>query len=92
MLAELGVPAVLRDDRLGHHPPGVRALYTHTTPAMRTAMIQALEARWLEAGTRSGVEVAGLFDGQSVAVTGEGERGSSGVSRARCGRGMAAGS
>jgi hypothetical protein len=64
--------------------------YTHTTHAMRTAMVEALESRWIEAGMRSGVEMAGLFDGQSVAVTGEGERGGSGVSRARCGRGVAA--
>lgn len=92
MLAELGVPGVLRDDRLGHHPPGVAALYTHTTPAMRTTMLEALESRWIEAAARSGVEVAGLFDGRSVAATGEGERGGSGVSRARCGRGAAAGS
>jgi hypothetical protein len=45
MLAELGVPETLGDGRLGHHQPGVRSIYTHTTPAMRAAMIAELEAR-----------------------------------------------
>ena len=89
MLAELGVPEVLRDDRLGHHPPGVRALYTHVTPAMRTTMISALEARWQESTARSGVEVAGLFDeGSAAEGTSERDQPGAGVSRARCGRGV----
>jgi integrase len=79
MLAELGVPEVLRDDRLGHHPPGVRALYTHTTTPMRAAMIQALESLWQEAAAHTEAEAAGVLEGRQ-----------SDVSRARCGRTMAA--
>ena len=66
MLAELGVPEVLRDDRLGHHPPGVRALYTHTTPAMRAAMVQSLEQLWHLTAVRANAEAAELIEGQAL--------------------------
>jgi integrase len=47
LLTELGVPEVLQDERLGHHPPGMRTAYAHTTTAMRTTMLEALERTWL---------------------------------------------
>jgi integrase len=43
MLIELDVPEILHDERLGHHPPGMRAVYAHTTPAMRKQMIDGLD-------------------------------------------------
>jgi integrase len=46
LLTELGVPEVLQDERLGHHPPGMRTAYAHTTPAMRTSMLEGLEHTW----------------------------------------------
>ena len=89
MLAELGVPETLRDDRLGHHQPGVRSIYTHTTPAMRATMIAELEARWTLVVARAGVDVDRLFtDRRRFQAVQRGSEGS-GVSRARCGRGAA---
>ncbi|MBR7827941.1 tyrosine-type recombinase/integrase [Actinospica sp. MGRD01-02] len=92
MLAELGVPEALRDERLGHHQPGARSIYTHTTPAMRTAMIAQLEARWTQAVARSGIDVERLFADDGRARIAEHGRAGSGSSHARCGRGVAAGS
>ena len=46
MLVELGVPEVLQDERLGHHPPGMRGVYAHTTNAMREAMVEGLQGQW----------------------------------------------
>ena len=46
LLTELGVPEVLQDERLGHHPPGMRTAYAHTTTAMRTTMLEGLERTW----------------------------------------------
>jgi hypothetical protein len=46
MLTELGVPEVLQDERLGHHPPGMRGVYAHTTTAMREAMVEGLQGQW----------------------------------------------
>jgi integrase len=43
MLIELDVPEILHDERLGHHPPDMRAVYAHTTPAMRKQMIDGLD-------------------------------------------------
>src|SRR6185437_13805938 len=40
MLIELGVPEILQDERLGHHPPGMRGVYAHTTVRMRQAMAE----------------------------------------------------
>ena len=91
MLAELAVPEALRDERLGHHPPGVRSLYTHTTPAMRAAMVSQLERRWLQVVAQAGLDVARvLADRGGDAVARYGRR-SSGSSSARCGREAVAG-
>ena len=46
MLTELGVPEILQDERLGHHPPGMRGIYAHTTSRMREAMIEGLQELW----------------------------------------------
>jgi hypothetical protein len=46
MLIELGVPDFLQDERLGHHPPGMRRVYAHTTVRMRDAMTDGLQALW----------------------------------------------
>lgn len=46
MLAELGVPEALRDERLGHRPPGMRRVYEHATAGMRKEMIDGLEQMW----------------------------------------------
>jgi integrase len=41
LLTELGVPEVLQDGRLGHHPPG-----------MRTTMLEGLECTWRHTTTQ----------------------------------------
>ena len=46
ILAELGVPEALRDERLGHRPLGMRRVYEHATPGMRQEMIGGLELIW----------------------------------------------
>ena len=46
ILAELAVPEALRDERLGHRPPGMRRVYEHATSGMREEMIDALELMW----------------------------------------------
>jgi len=91
MLAELGVPETLRDDRLGHHQPGVRSIYTHTTPAMRAAMIAELEARWTQMVARAGVDVERLFTGRGRGQAAVQGGGGAGTSHARCGRETAVG-
>jgi integrase len=86
MLVELGVPEVLRDERLGHKPPGVRGIYTHTTAAMRTAMTTALELTWQQAAMR-----AGHGAGQAFADDGPIQGGRDDLGGARCGRTMVVG-
>ena len=46
MLIELGVPEVLQDERLGHHPPGMRGVYAHTTRRMREELVARLQDLW----------------------------------------------
>ncbi len=45
-LAEDGIPRVARDERAGHSTPGMEGVYERATPAMRAAILLALEARW----------------------------------------------
>jgi integrase len=52
LLTELGVPEVLQDERLGHHPPGMRTVYAHPTAAMRAAMLEGLERIWQRTGAQ----------------------------------------
>ncbi|MBR7831244.1 hypothetical protein KDK95_33370 [Actinospica sp. MGRD01-02] len=46
MLIELGVPEIPQDERLGHHPPGMRGVYARTITRMRRAMAEGLQALW----------------------------------------------
>ena len=46
MLTELGVPEVLQDERLGHHPPGMRSVYGHTTRRMHEELVDGLQRSW----------------------------------------------
>ena len=87
----LGVPETLRDDRLGHHPPGVRFIYDHPTPAMRATMIAEPEARRTQVATRAGVDVERQFADHGGGRVGEQGRGGATISHARCGRGAAVG-
>ncbi|WP_331717350.1 LacI family DNA-binding transcriptional regulator [Yinghuangia sp. ASG 101] len=48
MLAELGVPGVLANERLGHLDRSMAARYTHVTHTMRDSLRAALTARWEE--------------------------------------------
>jgi integrase len=52
MLTELGVPEVLQDERLGHHPPGMRGVYAHTTRRMREELVDGLQGLWERELTR----------------------------------------
>ena len=43
---ELGVPAKLQDDRMGHEDGSVQARYSHITAAMRRTLLDGLTQRW----------------------------------------------
>jgi integrase len=91
MLVESGVPQVLRDERLGHRPPGVRGTYTHVTPSMRAAMVAGLELVWRESISRVGTAQWRVGEGCCLeAVVGERRRSlrspGPGSPAARCGR------
>lgn len=45
-LAEDGIEAVARDERLGHVTPGMDGVYIHPTAAMRARVLASLQARW----------------------------------------------
>ena len=40
------IPDVLKSERLGHDEPGMRGVYGHVSPAMRTELKAALQVRW----------------------------------------------
>ncbi|MEV6601362.1 LacI family DNA-binding transcriptional regulator [Actinoplanes sp. NPDC051346] len=46
---EMGVPAKLKDDRMGHADGSVGARYSHITAAMRQALCDGLTERWIAA-------------------------------------------
>ena len=46
ILADLGVAEALRNERLGHRPPGMGRIYEHPTLGMRKAMADRLQALW----------------------------------------------
>lgn len=52
MLVELGILAVLIDDRLGYGDGSVQARYTHITADMRRRLVDGLTERW-EAALRT---------------------------------------
>jgi integrase len=43
---EDGIPDVLKTERMGHEMPGMHGVYGHVSPAMRTSLKAALQARW----------------------------------------------
>jgi integrase len=45
-LIEDDIPEVAQAERLGHHIPGVRGIYSHVTPTMRQRLTAALQQRW----------------------------------------------
>ena len=45
-LIEDGIPEIAQARRLGHRLPGVRGIYSHATPVMDQAIIDALQHRW----------------------------------------------
>jgi hypothetical protein len=63
-MEEAGTPYLLQADRMGHEVPGMRGVYGHVSPAMRTGITAALEAMWTQSldararlAARSTVEV-----------------------------------
>jgi integrase len=48
-MEELGVPAKLQDDRMGHADGSVQARYSHITTAMRKRLLDDLTERWVAA-------------------------------------------
>jgi hypothetical protein len=46
---EAGISYVLQSDRMGHEVPGMRGVYGHVSPAMRTALVAALQEMWTAA-------------------------------------------
>jgi hypothetical protein len=47
-MAEVGIPEILAEQRLGHEVPGMRGLYAHASQRMRDKLTDALQARWEE--------------------------------------------
>ncbi len=45
-LIEDGVPEIAQALRLGHHLPGPRGIYSHTTPNLEKRLLGALTRRW----------------------------------------------
>ena len=45
-MAEIGIPEILAEQRLGHEVPGMRGLYAHASDRMRDDLKTALQARW----------------------------------------------
>ncbi|MFE9099928.1 hypothetical protein [Actinomadura geliboluensis] len=45
-LDEIGTPAILVHDRLGHSMPGIGGTYAHVSPLMRAQLRERLQARW----------------------------------------------
>lgn len=48
-MIELGTPEIMRCDRMGHSPKGIQGIYSHPTPAMRKALLEALDELHLAA-------------------------------------------
>jgi integrase len=49
MMEELGTPAKLMDDRMGHEDGSVQSRYSHITALMRAALLDSLTRCWLAA-------------------------------------------
>jgi integrase len=48
-MEEIGVPAKLQDDRMGHADGSVQKRYTHITEKMRQRLLDDLTENWLTA-------------------------------------------
>jgi len=48
-MEEAGISDLLRSERMGHEIPGMRGVYGHVTPAMRTVLTALLTKLWLSA-------------------------------------------
>jgi integrase len=46
LMEELGTPAKLMDERMGHEDGSVQARYTHVTPEMRRRLLAGLTEQW----------------------------------------------
>jgi integrase len=46
LMIELGTPATLMDDQMGHENGSVQALYSHVTPVMVQRLLDGLTERW----------------------------------------------
>ncbi len=49
MMVELGTPAVLMDEQMGHADGSVQARYSHATPEMRRRLLDGLTDLWTAA-------------------------------------------
>jgi hypothetical protein len=45
-MEELGTPAKLTDERMGHEDGSIQARYTHITPVMRQRLMDGLTEVW----------------------------------------------
>lgn len=43
---EVGIPEVLKTERMGHEMPGMHGVYGHVSPGMRANLKAALQDRW----------------------------------------------
>lgn len=64
LMEELGLPAKLMDERMGHEDGSVQARYSHVTPVMRARLLEGLTELW-EAALGARRE---MHDGSPVAV------------------------
>lgn len=46
-----------QSERMGHEVPGIRGVYSHVSPTMRTDLVAALQERW-QAALRARVQIA----------------------------------
>lgn len=49
LMEELGTPAKLMDERMGHADGSIQARYTHVTPGMRAQLLDGLTGLWVAA-------------------------------------------
>lgn len=62
-MEELGTPAKLMDDRMGHDDGSVQALYTDVTREMRRRLMDGLTEVWGDGSSRPAADLAWLAGG-----------------------------